>query len=567
MGNLGTKAKVGIAIGAVVGLAALGGGAMMVLTGGEEQLTAADYVEVQPAPAKKVSVSGTIEPVRAVTLSTHLTSPVQAINVKVGDKVESEQLLGTLNVSQLERQLLAKQASDAAAGVTAQNQIAQAQRQYTQLQEAVNTGNNAEINAADQAMRKAQEAYNGLVADYEADLARRNLAPEILAQDTAVRTARENVFSAAVNAAQLGANVVFNNERRASEEAALNSDRAALASATTNEERAALEQRIATRETAIDNYDRGNIESAFTGVDSATKLVSANKNLDDAQRNYDNALYAVDKSLAQKQREVANAFNATADAASNRESTRLAVQHQLNNSSAAVDDALRSAQANQAATGSEAEQLRLDIASSEIRSPLTGVVTAVVAKEGQAAAGTLLKVADDSSLKVTAEVKETDIAKLAVGQKVEFSTPSTGEKKFTGRVSFISPVAASPEDQVAPAAGTAGGNTGTSSTSNRVTFPVEITVEGNRDGLRLGSSAKARIEVEKQNKDLIVAPTAVFEEEGTTYLLAIRNGILEKVEVTTAEVEDGVQVTGIQAGELVVNEPQRFMHLVGTQVQ
>lgn len=199
MGNLGTKAKVGIAIGAVVGLAALGGGAMMVLTGGEEQLTAADYVEVQPAPAKKVSVSGTIEPVRAVTLSTHLTSPVQAINVKVGDKVESEQLLGTLNVSQLERQLLAKQASDAAAGVTAQNQIAQAQRQYTQLQEAVNTGNNAEINAADQAMRKAQEAYNGLVADYEADLARRNLAPEILAQDTAVRTARENVFSAAVN--------------------------------------------------------------------------------------------------------------------------------------------------------------------------------------------------------------------------------------------------------------------------------------------------------------------------------------------------------------------------------
>lgn len=371
MGNLGTKAKVGIAIGAVVGLAALGGGAMMVLTGGEEQLTAADYVEVQPAPAKKVSVSGTIEPVRAVTLSTHLTSPVQAINVKVGDKVESEQLLGTLNVSQLERQLLAKQASDAAAGVTAQNQIAQAQRQYTQLQEAVNTGNNAEINAADQAMRKAQEAYNGLVADYEADLARRNLAPEILAQDTAVRTARENVFSAAVNAAQLGANVVFNNERRASEEAALNSDRAALASATTNEERAALEQRIATRETAIDNYDRGNIESAFTGVDSATKLVSANKNLDDAQRNYDNALYAVDKSLAQKQREVANAFNATADAASNRESTRLAVQHQLNNSSAAVDDALRSAQANQAATGSEAEQLRLDIASSEIRSPLT----------------------------------------------------------------------------------------------------------------------------------------------------------------------------------------------------
>ena len=467
----------------------------------------------------------------------------------------------------MERQLLAKQASDAAAGVTAQNQIAQAQRQYTQLQEAVNTGNNAEINAADQAMRKAQEAYNGLVADYEADLARRNLAPEILAQDTAVRTARENVFSAAVNAAQLGANVVFNNERRASEEAALNSDRAALASATTNEERAALEQRIATRETAIDNYDRGNIESAFTGVDSATKLVSANKNLDDAQRNYDNALYAVDKSLAQKQREVANAFNATADAASNRESTRLAVQHQLNNSSAAVDDALRSAQANQAATGSEAEQLRLDIASSEIRSPLTGVVTAVVAKEGQAAAGTLLKVADDSSLKVTAEVKETDIAKLAVGQKVEFSTPSTGEKKFTGRVSFISPVAASPEDQVAPAAGAAGGNTGTSSTSNRVTFPVEITVEGNRDGLRLGSSAKARIEVEKQNKDLIVAPTAVFEEEGTTYLLAIRNGILEKVEVTTAEVEDGVQVTGIQAGELVVNEPQRFMHLVGTQVQ
>lgn len=567
MGNLGTKAKVGIAIGAVVGLAALGGGAMMVLTGGEEQLTAADYVEVQPAPAKKVSVSGTIEPVRAVTLSTHLTSPVQTINVKVGDKVESEQLLGTLNVSQLERQLLAKQASDAAAGVTAQNQIAQAQRQYTQLQEAVNTGNNAEINAADQAMRKAQEAYNGLVADYEADLARRNLAPEILAQDTAVRTARENVFSAAVNAAQLGANVVFNNERRASEEAALNSDRAALASATTNEERAALEQRIATRETAIDNYDRGNIESAFNGVDSATKLVSANKNLDDAQRNYDNALYAVDKSLAQKQREVANAFNATADAASNRESTRLAVQHQLNNSSAAVDDALRSAQANQAATGSEAEQLRLDIASSEIRSPLTGVVTAVVAKEGQAAAGTLLKVADDSSLKVTAEVKETDIAKLAVGQKVEFSTPSTGEKKFTGRVSFISPVAASPEDQVAPAAGAAGGNTGTSSTSNRVTFPVEITVEGNRDGLRLGSSAKARIEVEKQNKDLIVAPTAVFEEEGTTYLLAIRNGILEKVEVTTAEVEDGVQVTGIQAGELVVNEPQRFMHLVGTQVQ
>ncbi len=127
------------------------------------------------------------------------------------------------------------------------------------------------------------------------------------------------------------------------------------------------------------------------------------------------------------------------------------------------------------------EQQRDQLAKTEIRSPMTGVVVRRNADVGEIALAStmsvqvLMEIADLSVMEVEVDVDETEIPKVTIGQEAEVEIDAFPGAKFPGRVTEI---ANSPRQ--------GGSNQG-------VDFRVVITLEGTRENLRPGLSASAEI--------------------------------------------------------------------------
>ncbi|NLA55743.1 MAG: HlyD family efflux transporter periplasmic adaptor subunit [Corynebacterium humireducens] len=252
---------------------------------------------------------------------------------------------------------------------------------------------------------------------------------------------------------------------------------------------------------------------------------------------------------------MAQAFEAKKEAAVALEVARLAVNQQLTTNAEAVDHAWRSMQAAQSATGQSVSRLQVDVAAREARAPLSGIVVAVGAEEGKAAAGPLVTVADPERLVLRATVNKVDSGKVSVGDEVTFTTPTTGGREYRGRVLTVSTVAEPPADPTAR--------------DTKPAFPVEIEVTGDVEGLRIGGTAKARITTDKVEGALAVPRDALTEDDkGQPAVLVLRprdkEHVVELVPVTPGVTTDfEVTVTGLQAGDLVLNQAATHRNAVG----
>ncbi|HEX2062173.1 MAG TPA: efflux RND transporter periplasmic adaptor subunit [Thermoanaerobaculia bacterium] len=90
------------------------------------------------------------------------------------------------------------------------------------------------------------------------------------------------------------------------------------------------------------------------------------------------------------------------------------------------------------------EKTKKPIFATNIVSPVSGIVTKKLAVEQQyvAQGQPLLEVADLSQVWVEADVYEQQLPDVAVGQRVEITSPAIPGRTFTGKVSFIVPVLA-----------------------------------------------------------------------------------------------------------------------------
>ncbi|KQB84709.1 efflux RND transporter periplasmic adaptor subunit [Corynebacterium oculi] len=212
------------------------------------------------------------------------------------------------------------------------------------------------------------------------------------------------------------------------------------------------------------------------------------------------------------------------------------------------------------------DKLREQIDDASVKASIAGVVTDIKAKEGQTAEGAMLTVADDSAFKLRGEVKETDIDKVAEGSPVTFTTPATGEQEFTGEVVSVSPVAGNGTVQE-----DASSSSGSPASGAKVTFPVEIAVTGDTEGLRMGASARAKILQEIAKDTMTVPAEAVYpSDNGNEVVLVVsRDSRVVEREVQTGET-DGylVAVTGgdLKASDQVILQPFNYQDLEGKKV-
>jgi len=582
--NLSKRQWVITSIVALVLIAALGA-YFLLLRGTSTVIPTSDYQVLKPKEfSSRVAVNGSVAPVKTANLYTHLTGPVSALDVRVGDHVNQDQLVAQIDVSSNQRELNKQLAEQNSGAVNTRNQIEQAQNQYNQYKDALDQGLNSQINQAEAALRNADGQFNDAVINFQIKDHDRATGrdPMIRDQANAVNAARTQALTASINAVRAGVDLLY---------AAGNGAAAAgggAGGAGGQAGGANGDQGQGQQGGGIAGLPgQGIANGILNGADAINNLDSANRQLREAEATYLDNLAKVDQEVAAAQRNVAGTFAAKREAATGLESAKLAADQQLSTYNQGVQQAIRAAEAGQLVSEQANSQLRYDISSSEIRAPFSGVVTNVAAEQGKAANGALLAVGDDSKLLVRADVKEVDVSKITPGLPVTFTTVGTGAKEFHGRVTSVSSVSGSAQESsggaqgggggasAAAGAGGAGGGGASGAGTQKVTFPIEIEVTGERQGLLIGGTAKAQVITEKKANVLTVPRDAVFtNDKGEQCVLVVAedSGLKvvaeRKVKVGSANDVDTIISGGdLKSGDTVLSNPDSYRSLVGQQVK
>ncbi|MBQ0755246.1 MAG: efflux RND transporter periplasmic adaptor subunit [Gammaproteobacteria bacterium] len=178
----------------------------------------------------------------------------------------------------------------------------------------------------------------------------------------------------------------------------------------------------------------------------------------------------------------------------------------------------------------------------KIYSPMDGLVATLLARVGQTlntnqSAPVLMRIADLSSVTVSAEVSEADISRLSVGMPVYFSPIGEPDKKWFSTLRQILP---------------------TPTVTNNVVLYTALFDVDNDDG-RLMADMTAQVHfVEESAKDVTVVPVSALKkrQKDGFDVTVIRHGdpVVQRVEIG---VSDRILVeikSGIEAGDKVVLE-------------
>lgn len=209
-------------------------------------------------------------------------------------------------------------------------------------------------------------------------------------------------------------------------------------------------------------------------------------------------------------------------------------------------NAVSTAQRNLASAQATLEQATAKAAERTVKAPSSGNIVELNAKVGATVTGgtimgegdtsggkQCMQIADLSKMKVTVQVGEKDIAKIAVGQSANVTYPAFPDIVSQGTVTAIASVANS------DAANGGGGS---------VTFNVDILIEAPDARLKPGMTAEVSV-VTEQLDDVVMVPTMAFmTEDGEHYYVNLATDSegkkTRRVKVTVVTQNDNEAVVG-----------------------
>lgn len=204
--------------------------------------------------------------------------------------------------------------------------------------------------------------------------------------------------------------------------------------------------------------------------------------------------------------------------------------------SAPQDIAAQAAQVANAEAALQSAQAKLQ--NSQIVAPISGVVTRFDAKVGQfASPGTaLVWVISGGAFEIDAQVSETDVAKVAVGNTVSMTLDAFPNETFTGSVFYIDPAQTTTEGVVG----------------------YKIKIAFDTADRRMKSGLTANLDIVTRHKDniLIVPQYAILQNDEGTFVQTMENDAVKDVPVMLGlQDRDGnVEVlSGVTEGEQVLN--------------
>ncbi|HEW9730181.1 TPA: efflux RND transporter periplasmic adaptor subunit [Streptococcus pneumoniae] len=206
----------------------------------------------------------------------------------------------------------------------------------------------------------------------------------------------------------------------------------------------------------------------------------------------------------------------------------------------------RDARADAAAQLSKA-QSQLD--ATTVLSTLEGTVVEVnsnVSKSPTGASQVMVHIVSNENLQVKGELSEYNLANLSVGQEVSFTSKVYPDKKWTGKLSYISDYPKNNGEAASPAAGN---NTGSK-------YPYTIDVTGEVGDLKQGFSVN--IEVKSKTKAILVPVSSLVMDDSKNYVWIVdEQQKAKKVEVSlgNADAENQEITSGLTNGAKVISNP------------
>lgn len=208
--------------------------------------------------------------------------------------------------------------------------------------------------------------------------------------------------------------------------------------------------------------------------------------------------------------------------------------------------AISSAQRNLASAQATLDQANAKAAERTVTAPSSGSIVELNAKVGATVTGGMImgegdttggkqcmQIADLSKMKVTVQVGEKDIAKIAVGQSANVTYPAFPDIVSQGTVTTIASVANSDS--------TYGGG-------GSVTYNVDILIDAPDARLKPGMTAEVSV-VTEQLDDVVMVPTmALMTEDGEHYYVNVATDgegkEMRRVKVTIVTQNDNDAVVG-----------------------
>lgn len=261
------------------------------------------------------------------------------------------------------------------------------------------------------------------------------------------------------------------------------------------------------------------------------------RNVAEAQR----AVAAAQEDLANAQKAVASA-QATPTTDVDRASAAAAGA----SAGSADTNAVSAAQRSLASAQANLDQANAKAASRTVTAPSSGCIVELNAKVGATVTGGMImgesdtsggkqcmQIADLSKMKVTVQVGEKDIAKIAVGQSANVTYPAFPDIVSQGTVTAIASVANSDSG---------------SGSGGSVTFNVDILIEAPDSRLKPGMTAEVSVVTEKLD-DVVMVPTmALMTEDGEHYYVNLATDSegkkTRRVKVTVVTQNDNEAVVG-----------------------
>ncbi len=272
-------------------------------------------------------------------------------------------------------------------------------------------------------------------------------------------------------------------------------------------------------------------------------LVDVSKTLDNAQGVAATTLATYKANVAAATTEVNTASKNLNTVLQNIASQKLAVvqlQAQLNLKLAgfAVED-IAAQEAQVKSAEASVESARAKLVSSQIVSPISGVVTQFDAKVGQLASpGTLLiSVISGTRFEVEAGVPETDIGKLAIGNTVTMTLDAFPGETFSGTVYYINPAE--------------------TITQGVVDYRVKIAFE--KADTRMKSGLTTNIDIETRNvKDVLTLPQYAILQNDVGAFVQIEEGKIVRDIPVVLGLQDLNGIVEVKSG---VTEGQRVLNV------
>ena len=454
----------------------------------------------------KVRESGNLEPLISVEVRSNVEGEIETLYIKEGAVVEKEQALLKIDDEQVREQK--KQASANRDARRAELEQATLRIDMTEKQQA------SQITQDRNAVEVAKAALESLEADTR---------QRITEAETQISTTQNQLQQDAIALRQSEIELQQAKLRQEQAQAAEKSAKVAYETAESESKRnqglfekklvskRVLEEAETARANALSQHEtaQNDVESQIKAVESQQQTIDARKEALESRRTtlelHKKNLVTVEESQeAQKRQRAAELENArtrlqqilgTTD-----EEKQLTVHAEVSARAAFVE----------AESTLKAQEERFGWTT--VIAPMSGTVTRLNVEEGEivtsgrsafSQGAAILTVANLARMVVKTRINEVDIAKIALGQKVEIRVDAYRDKIFEGRVSEIAPSAFAPGQVGQQGDGT-------------ITFEVMIEVIGSPAELLPGMSADVDIIVMQDDNVLQLPIDSVIDSEVLT---------------------------------------------------